>query len=44
MLAKVWIDKKLRLHNITSRATLNCSSETYVLNQKETQKLEAAQK
>jgi hypothetical protein len=36
-------DTRLRLHNITLRATFNYGSETWISNQKETQKLEAAQ-
>jgi hypothetical protein len=36
-------DTKLRLHNITSRATLNSGTEIWTLNGEQTQKLKAAQ-
>jgi hypothetical protein len=34
---------KLRLHNITSKASLCYSSETWTINKRDAQKLEAAQ-
>jgi hypothetical protein len=36
-------DTKLRLHNITSKASLCYGSETWTINNRDAQKLEAAQ-
>jgi hypothetical protein len=37
------VDRKLLLHNLTSRTTPNFGSVTWILNQEEAQKLESAQ-
>jgi hypothetical protein len=38
------VQTKLRMHNITAKATLKYGSETLVLNKRDKQRLEAAQK
>jgi hypothetical protein len=35
-------DTKLRLHNVTYKASLCCGSENWIINKRESQKLEAA--
>jgi hypothetical protein len=37
------MDTKLRIHNITSKAALCYGSEVWIINQRDAQKLEAAQ-
>jgi hypothetical protein len=37
------INTKLRIHNITSKATLCYGSEVWIVNKRDAQKLEAAQ-